>query len=130
MENKNIVKNLLPRSWRTQAMHERYQNERQADVQAADHCPLCKAKTIQEFTHWRIIDNKYPYDAVAAVHEMIVPMRHCTEKELTSEELAEYSELKQTVLNQKYSHIFEALPKSKSIPGHHHLHLIVPKIVG
>jgi len=111
-------------------MHERYEEGRQSDVKNPGVCPLCEAKTIEKFEHWRIITNKYPYDAVALVHEMIIPIRHCVEKELNEAEIAEYTELKQSVLNQKYSHIFEALPKSKSIPGHHHLHLIIPKIVG
>ena len=60
---------------------------------------------------------------------MLMPLRHTTEEELTEAELAELYQLKQTVLNTDYNFLMECLPKAKSIPEHHHLHLIVPKTV-
>lgn len=90
-------------------------------------CPLCTSETITEFTHWRLIDNKFPYDKISSTHHMIVPVRHIIETELTQEELAELMLLKNSILNEQYMLIFEALPRSKSIPNHFHLHLIVLK---
>lgn len=124
----NLAKELLPRSWRTQATHDRYQTERQEDLQS-DLCPLCEAPTIEEFTYWRIIPNKYPHDAVAKVHDMIVPKGHFVESELSEAAMQELYELKYSVLNDRYCFLTEALPRGKSIPGHFHLHLIIPKVI-
>lgn len=129
MSNENLSATLLPRSWRSQEMHDRYTSERQSDLQHDNCCPLCEAPTIQEFEYWRIIPNKYPYDAVALKHEQIVPKRHTAGDDLTEEEQAELVTLKKGALNESYTFMIEALPKTKSIPGHFHLHLMVPKQV-
>jgi len=125
----NLAKELAPRKWRTKETQDRYQAERQAAVHS-DSCPLCSDESIREFTHWRIIPNKYPYDAIASKHTMIIPKEHLTESELSPAALAELDELKQTTLNEEYLYIIEALPVTKSIPGHFHLHLVLPKVVG
>jgi len=110
-------------------MQSQYESDRQSDLKKPDGCPLCKAESIETFTYWRTIPNKYPYDAVTQKHEMIIPIRHCTEKDLTEVEKNELKELKTTFINDHYIYLIEALPNSKSIPGHHHLHLVVPKTV-
>jgi diadenosine tetraphosphate (Ap4A) HIT family hydrolase len=124
-----VVKNLLPRTWRTEAMHQKYEQGRAEDV-GSDTCPLCEAPSKSEFKHWRIVENIYPYDAVALVHDMLVTKRHISkDRELSEEEIAELYELKDTVLNETYTFVMEALPKNKSVPGHYHLHLIVSKVI-
>ena len=110
-------------------MHNRYETERQEFVRNGT-CPLCSAPSIVEYEYWRIISNKYPYDAVAKVHHMILPKAHGPESELSTEAVAELYRLKTEVLGKEYSHLFEALPGAKSIPGHFHLHLMVPKVIG
>lgn len=89
-------------------------------------CPLCRSETIADYQFWRIIPNNYPYDRVAAVHHMIVPKRHTTYDEITSEEQAELDALIKTDLNKNYNFLQLALPKGQSIPNHLHYHLIVP----
>lgn len=124
-----VVKKLLPRSWRTQAMHETYEEGR-ADSVITDECPLCTAPVIGEFTYWKIIKNKYPYDAVTLRHDLLVVKRHVgSDKELTEAERDELFTLKESTLNETYTFILEALPRNKSIPGHHHLHLMIPKVI-
>jgi len=124
-----VVKKLLPRSWRTQAMHEKYEEERVASV-ISDSCPLCTVPVIAEFTYWKVVENKYPYDAVTLRHDLLIVKRHVgSDKELTQAEREELLELKETTLNDTYTFIMEALPRNKSIPGHHHLHLMIPKVV-
>lgn len=90
-------------------------------------CVLCSALPLQEFTHWKLINNKFPYDRICKVHHMVVPKRHIIEMELTGEEKSELLELKHTVLNDGYTFIVEPLPQHKSIPTHFHLHLLIPK---
>ena len=116
--------------WRTEETQLLYQTERQADVKSGNVCPLCNTKSIIEFDHWRIIPNRYSYDAIAKQHDMLIPLRHTSGDDLTEDELTELNSLKHTVINDKYKYVMESLPKQKSIPGHWHLHLIDPKVVG
>lgn len=124
----NLSKSLRPRSWRTVTTHNQYLTEREQDVET-DSCPLCSAPSLAEYTHWRKIPNKYPHDAVAETHDMIVPKSHTLEKDLSDEAKAELYQLKYETLNHEYVFIMEALPGAKSVPGHFHLHLIVPKVI-
>lgn len=91
-------------------------------------CALCAKTSTKTFAYWKIVPNDFPYDRIADVHEMIVPLRHVTENELSQEELAEYKIIKQEHL-QEYDYILEGTHKTKSIPEHFHLHLIVGKEV-
>ncbi|MEX2052422.1 MAG: hypothetical protein WD991_01860 [Candidatus Paceibacterota bacterium] len=90
-------------------------------------CNLCKAPSIKEWDHWRVIDNLFPYDLIAKTHHMLIPKKHAVEEELTGEELAELKKLKQGHINENYGWIMEAVPKIKSVPSHFHLHLINSK---
>lgn len=89
-------------------------------------CALCTKSAKQTFSHWKIIPNDFPYDLIAEAHDMIVPIRHVTEQEITPEEWREYQEIKTGVL-QDYDYLIEATSKTKSIPAHFHIHLIVGK---
>lgn len=127
--NLNVVKEIQPRNWRTAQMHQKYTIERQQAV-VNDTCIFCEEKPQITFNYWKIIPNRYPYDAVAIKHDLLYPVRHVAKLEaLNNAELKELAELKETYLNEHYVFIAEAVPKNKSIPGHFHLHLIEPKII-
>jgi diadenosine tetraphosphate (Ap4A) HIT family hydrolase len=89
-------------------------------------CPLCDAKSIDTFTYWRIIPNEFPYDLIAEVHHMIIPIRHVTEPELSTDEREEFGRIKESYM-QKYRYIIESTSSTKSIPAHFHQHLIVDR---
>lgn len=89
-------------------------------------CPLCDTEAIQTFTYWKIIPNRFPYDRIAKRHDMIVPLRHAKEEELSQDEWVEYSTIKHSYL-QEYDYVLEATVKKKSIPAHFHLHLVDTK---
>lgn len=89
-------------------------------------CPLCDKKSIQEYKFWKIVPNDFPYDLIAAKHDMIVPLRHAKEDDLTPEEISELKEIKESTLI-NYEFIIEATNTRKSIPTHFHLHLINTK---
>ncbi|HEY0964386.1 MAG TPA: hypothetical protein VGE31_01180 [Candidatus Paceibacterota bacterium] len=113
-------------NWRTEATHNLYMSR--IDAGDLDHgCALCEAPTLHMLTHWRIVVNKYPYDRVADLHHMIIPVRHTSGDDLTQEELTELEEAKRGRLNDTYEFVVEALPRTKSVPGHFHLHLITSK---
>ncbi len=90
-------------------------------------CVLCAEASLQEFIHWRIIPNEFPYDRISEVHHMLIPKRHVQETELTEAEITELMVVKHNQLNANYMYVIEALPGMKSIPQHFHLHLIVAK---
>ena len=90
-------------------------------------CPLCAHEPRTLFRFWKIMPNKFPYDKIAEKHDMLVPLRHVTESEFTSEEIKELKEIKDDYLNTNYEYIIEAAHKNKTIPAHFHLHLLTVK---
>ncbi len=88
---------------------------------------LCEKQALKEFRYWKVTDNSFPYDLIAKAHHMLVPVRHVSESELSEDELSELKEIKYTYANTEYDYLIEATSKNKSIPTHHHLHLIVGK---
>jgi hypothetical protein len=114
-------------SWRTDETEIKYQ-EAIANGHLSEGCTLCKNETPkQEFNHWVIHSNIFPYDKVSELHDIIYPIRHTNGDDLTNEELTELSKLKKGYININYQFLVEAMPKNKSIPGHFHLHLIIAK---
>lgn len=86
-------------------------------------CALCFATPIHIFKYWKIICNDFPYDRIADIHDMIVPIRHSTENSLSKEEKEEFLTIKESHL-QAYELLIEATYKIKSIPAHFHIHLV------
>lgn len=87
-------------------------------------CNLCAKEPIQEFKHWSLLQNSFPYDKIAKKHHILSTRLHCMETELTVEAQAELVEIKNTFLDDKYNYILEALPNTRTIPKHFHLHVI------
>jgi diadenosine tetraphosphate (Ap4A) HIT family hydrolase len=109
---------------RTKSGADTYTAYRNAGGLENDGCVLCSASSLQEFTHWRIVTNKFPYDLIAREHHMLIPKRHVTEHDLTNEEKTEFETIKQHHLG-KYDYFIETNQHMKSIPAHFHLHIIV-----
>lgn len=110
------------RTKKSQAVYEAYK--------AAGHlatCKLCEATPLQTFKYWVIIGNAFPYDRIAATHDMIVPKRHVAEEGVSQEEWREYATIKNEVLHTTYEFMIEATHRKKSIPGHFHIHLLTVK---
>lgn len=88
-------------------------------------CPLCASVPLKEFTHWKLLENDFPYDRVTVVHHMLLPKRHVSEPELTEEEREEYASLKRGYIAEHYEMLFEGTPKQRSVPEHFHIHVTV-----
>jgi len=111
------------RTEETDAKHRAYR----AQTRPEDPCPLCaEREVIRQFTHWKVLLNEFPYDAIAKTHHMIVPVRHVAEDGVTPEAWQEYQAIKRTFI-QQYDVTIEAM--RKSIPSHFHIHLIIKKDV-
>ena len=113
-------------TWRSKETQEAWAASFHSNKDAGT-CPLCAAEPVHLFTYWKIISNRFPYDFVTTVHDMIVPLRHVKEHELTPEELAEFRTLKDGYINDNYQYILESTHKNKSVPEHFHPHLIIAK---
>jgi diadenosine tetraphosphate (Ap4A) HIT family hydrolase len=82
-----------------------------------------KSELKEEFAYWVIIPNNYPYDAIFAKHDLLVPKRYfCEAEDMTEDEYNELLEIK-SQLAEKYSSLFENLRNWRSVK-HYHLHLV------
>ena len=113
----------VPNTLRTRKSEEAYAEFRAKGGRGVP-CALCAEDVIQTFKHWKIITNLYPYDRIAKVHHMVLPLRHATGSHITEEEWAELDELKKGYINEHYEYFLEPVLRNKSIPTHYHLHLI------
>jgi hypothetical protein len=76
-----------------------------------------------------IIENEFPYDAIATTSHMISTKREVRLdwNLLNDDEIKEFEDIKENYLHDNYDVLWENLPKGQSIPGHFHLHLLVLK---
>ena len=86
-----------------------------------------KSCLVKEFNHWAIIENKYPYDAIAKVSHILLTKREVPFKWdlLSKEELDEFNEIKSKYLPDNYDLIWENLPSGQTVPVHFHLNVLV-----
>lgn len=83
----------------------------------------------QEFTHWLIIANQYPYDTVASTHDLLIPRRHfAKERDATRAEADEALEILYA-LDQSgyYDSILKNFVIAQSQRDHFHYHLLTWK---
>ena len=99
------------RNWCTQTTHDRFHDYIDKG-HLENSCALCSLVTLQEFTYWRVVENTFPYDAVASLHHMLLPLRHTDGEDLSFEETEELRGLKKSVLNDDYNFVLECLPKA------------------
>lgn len=87
-------------------------------------CEDSRQNMVKDFKYWRIVENNYPYDAVAEISHLLFPKRHIKIDELNDEEKEEYKTIKSGYISEMhYDYILEAVAKT-SIPNHMHLHLL------
>jgi len=112
---------------RSKELNDLYKSDRETETFKSG-CPLCTSPTLEQFTYWKIIQNKYPYDLISSAHKMLVPLRHVPAQELTAEENAEFMEIKHSeAIQNEYDIFIESTDRARSIPAHFHLHLIIFK---
>jgi hypothetical protein len=82
---------------------------------------------IREFTHWVIIKNRFPYDNVAKVNDMLVSRKPIGRHyDGTEEEEREYHDiLKLLAQEDYYDALIENFPSTKSVKKFAHTHLII-----
>lgn len=80
----------------------------------------------EELTYWRLIQNEYPYDRIAAKHYLLVSRRRFkNDFEMDADERAELLEFKKRLeQSQEFDFIGESISHRRTVPEHYHIHLI------
>jgi len=111
---------------RTPETWERYQNEPRRPQGTCFMCDANAITIVREYSHWLIIENNFPYDAVAEISHLLIPKRHFNFKETM--ELEEAQQLKSIEemadAEQNYDCILKNFSVGQSQPQHAHYHLI------
>ena len=95
----------------------------EADLASGKAGKLWDMPSLYEFNLFRIINNDYPHDKIAAVHHMLIPKRIVKHfYELTLEELSEFLQIDRELSN-KYHCIKRNYPALISVPEILHWHL-------
>lgn len=116
--------------FRTKSSDRKYRKLIAAGLLTNHGCQLCRKvgkEAIKNYKYWSVVKNDFPWDRIAKVHHMIIPKRHVTEDKLTKAELKEYFQIKKNYLLKTYENISESTHKTRTIPSHFHLQLIVIK---
>lgn len=87
---------------------------------------LSEETVLRTFTHWLIIENRFPYDAMTSINHMLVPKREFEDYyEATEAERNEYHEIIRTLgAEDYYDALVENLPRSRSLTRYNHIHLV------
>ena len=89
-------------------------------------CFMCDNTPAAKYEHWCLTPSAYPYDLLAKTHLLLYPVRHVANRtDLTEDEVDELMVILDNIENgDKFDAILENFKKSKSVPGHFHLHLL------
>ena len=111
---------------RTPETEAKYRAQKVIDKQQGI-CALCERKALRDFSHWKIVENIFPYDEIAKTHHMLVIKEHISEQDISMQAWKEFREIKKDFINSTYSFILENTSLATSIPTHFHFQLIVLK---
>lgn len=80
-----------------------------------------KDRIVEEFTHWVIIENKFPWDRITEVHHLLVPKRRFARADdMNAEEEKEWKEIRRKV-SKTYDMFIENLTGTLNHIYHPHL---------
>lgn len=91
--------------------------------------PLELEDSIRQWEHWRLVNNRFPYDSIYKVHHMLLPKRAAVAHrwDLNTEEKTELEIILREFVYQDYDLWFENCPKRRSVLALYHLHVAVYK---
>lgn len=86
--------------------------------------PLRDEPVVQEFNHWALIANRFPYDAVFTQHDMLIPKRDFAyAREMNRRESKELRDILDGPIGAVYHLFFENTVARRSNLTLYHLHL-------
>lgn len=111
----------LPMSLRKRESEIAYQEAKKA----GDTVPLELEPSLRMWRHWRLIDNRFPYDSAFVTHHMLVPNRGgvANRWDLNAVEKAEFESILHGFVYPTYDLWFENTPHRRSVATLYHVHL-------
>jgi diadenosine tetraphosphate (Ap4A) HIT family hydrolase len=105
---------------RKQESEERYMQHKDSGLTK----PLELEPSLKQWTYWRLINNRYPYDSVFEVHHMLIPSRSVSsDRELTAAEKAELENILHNFVEQNYHIYFVNTRQRRSNHSMYHIHV-------
>lgn len=87
---------------------------------------LHEEPALEEWRHWKLIDNSYPYDIAFKEHHLLIPRRVAPKQKLNVAEKLELEDILNS-LSERYDCYLENFIRKQSIKNHYHLHLLTYK---
>jgi hypothetical protein len=85
--------------------------------------PFVENPVIQEYTHWKIVSNMFPYDLTFEKHDLLIPKdAQGSFRKLSPAAQQEYHVIL-SKLEGIYDMYFVNMPKGRTVPTHWHCHL-------
>jgi diadenosine tetraphosphate (Ap4A) HIT family hydrolase len=105
---------------RTELSEKIYQEYR--DTKIDGYCPFCERDLfIREWKHWILIENRFPYDRVAEVSDLLALKKH--KGEMNDWERKELKKILEEIQGE-YHAILMNFTHRQSLPKHLHFHLL------
>jgi hypothetical protein len=111
----------LPMSARTAESEQAYQDAKVTGKTM----PLELEPSLKQWVHWRMIDNRFPYDMIFSVHRMLLPKRAGVSDRwhLNKDEKEELEVILKEFVYPEFDMWFENCPKRRSVASMYHIHL-------
>lgn len=111
-------------SLRTQKIVKQYKQKHRKLGNTFRDVDLCKLKKVKKWKHWILVENEFPYDKIAQLHHMLVPLRKFpNEQDMTLEEWKELMNIKKS-LEKDYNAFLENSANNRTVSKLFHLHCI------
>jgi len=113
-----------PRTPATSALYEAFKNSKSPAER--DRFNFADEEILREFTHWYIIKNRFPYDTMVRVNDLLVLKRPIAYRhEMSDSEAAEYQAIVEMLSHEgQYDAMIENFPRVQSVKQHVHVHLV------
>ncbi len=115
-----------PRSHLSQAKYEAFKSAHQHDPTRLNSFDFNDETIVKEFTHWVIIQNRFPYDTMTKTNDLMVAREPAPDFYSTSTAAqTEFHEIMQQLAAEaEYDARIENFPKTTSVKEQFHIHLV------
>lgn len=115
-----------PRSPKSQADYDDFKQSHATTPDRLHWFDFDEETIVREFTHWVIIQNRFPYDNMARTNHLLVTRSRVSNLYEASPEIqAEFHTImQQLATEQNYDARIENFPQTTSAKAHYHIHLV------
>jgi galactose-1-phosphate uridylyltransferase len=115
----------MKNTYRSPATQQKYEEWKKMHADTAEPFGDWRSRCVREFEHWILIENLFPFDAIASKSHMLVPRRFFAEYgEMTDAEKKELEQIRKE-LESDYDLLMENFAAHRSVKNHFHLHFLV-----